>query len=161
MKHDKIVIVSGGFDPVHGGHIDYLEEAKKLGDELWVILNTDEFLGRKKGYIFMAFEERRRVLKALKCVDKVIESIDFDQTVCRTLRYIKALRSGDHSYFLNDDSCIFAKGGDRTIENIPEVEICKELGIKMVFGVGGGKSQSSSLLVERAMSRKLGAASSS
>ena len=135
-KRRKIIVaVSGGFDPVHVGHIRYFKEAKKLGDKLIVILNSDKFLIKKKGYAFMPFKERKEILESIKWVDKVIPAIDKDQTVCKTLAKLKP--------------DIFAKGGDRTLENIPEKEVCEKLGIRMVFGVGGGKVQSSSWLLNR------------
>jgi len=134
-KRKIIVAVSGGFDPVHIGHIRYLKEAKKLGDRLIIILNSDEFLMKKKGYIFMPFDERKEILESIRWVDEVIPSIDKDQTVCKTLSKLKP--------------DIFAKGGDRTLENIPEREVCEKLGIKMVFRVGGGKVQSSSWLLNK------------
>jgi len=129
----KIVAVSGGFDPLHIGHIRYFKEAKKLGDKLIVILNTDEFLKKKKGFNFMSYEERKETIRAIKHIDEVYRCRDTDQSVCKTLRMIKP--------------DIFAKGGDRTLGNIPEREVCEELGIEMVFGVGGGKVQSSSWLL--------------
>lgn len=135
MNNKKIVVaVSGGFDPVHIGHIRYLKEAKKLGDKLLVILNSDDFLIRKKGKPFMIFAERKEILQAIRWVDEVVPSVDNDQTVCQSLKYYQP--------------DIFAKGGDRTISNIPEKDTCSELGIKMVFGVGGAKIQSSSWLIE-------------
>lgn len=136
-KNDKeiIVAVSGGFDPIHIGHVRYLKEAKKLGDKLIVILNTDNFLIKKKNYAFMSFDERKEILENIKWVDKVVKCIDEDQSVCKTLEMIKP--------------DIFAKGGDRTIDNIPEVDVCNRLGIKMIFNVGGGKEQSSSELVKK------------
>lgn len=130
----KIVTVSGGFDPLHIGHVRYFKEAKKLGDKLIVILNTDEFLKKKKGFVFMPYEERKETIRAIKYVNEVYRCRDTDQTVCKTLRIIKPN--------------IFAKGGDRTLGNIPERAVCEELGIQMVFGVGGGKIQSSSWLVK-------------
>jgi len=136
INKEIVVAVSGGFDPVHIGHIRYLKEAKKLGDKLLVILNTDDFLIRKKGKPFMVFAERKEILEAIRWVDKVVPSVDNDQTVCQSLRYYKP--------------DIFAKGGDRTISNIPEKDTCTELGIKMVFGVGGTKIQSSSWLIKGA-----------
>jgi glycerol-3-phosphate cytidylyltransferase len=137
MTNKEIVVaVSGGFDPVHIGHIRYLKEAKKLGDKLLVILNTDDFLIRKKGKPFMVFTERKEILEAIRWVDEVVPSVDNDQTVCQSLRYYKP--------------DIFAKGGDRTISNIPEKDTCTEIGIKMVFGVGGTKIQSSSWLIKGA-----------
>lgn len=127
-------MVSGGFDPLHKGHVRYLKEAKKLGDVLFVILNSDKFLIKKKGYNFMSFAERKEILEELKCVDSVVKCIDKDQTVCETLKLWKP--------------DIFAKGGDRFYNNVPERHVCKELGIEMIFNVGGGKIQSSSDLVE-------------
>ena len=129
----KVVAVSGGFDPVHIGHIKYFKEAKSLGDCLVVILNSDNFLKAKKSYVFMPFDERRMIIESIRYVDKVIPCIDEDQTVCKTLACLRPN--------------IFAKGGDRTAENIPEYNVCKRLGIEMVFNVGGGKIQSSSWLV--------------
>ena len=132
----KTVAVSGGFDPYHPGHVDYFEAASKLGDKLIVILNSDDFLKIKKGYVFMPFRERKRILKSVRYVDRVVAAIDEDQSVCETLRKIKP--------------DIFAKGGDRTLDNIPERQVCEELNIKMVFGVGGTeKKQSSSWLINK------------
>jgi len=129
----KTVVASGYFDPLHIGHIRYLREAKKLGDKLIVILNNDEQAKLKKGMSFMLVNEREEILKSLEFVDEVVISIDEDLSVCKTLEMLKP--------------DIFAKGGDRTIDNIPEKEICEKLGIKMVFGVGGEKIQSSSWLI--------------
>ena len=131
---EKIVAVSGGFSPIHIGHIRYFKDAKKLGDKLIVILNTDEFLKRKKGIVFISYRERKEIIESIKYVDEVIRCIDKDQSVCETLKYLKP--------------DIFAKGGDRILGNIPEKDTCEVLGIKMVFGVGGGKIQSSSWLLK-------------
>lgn len=140
-RHKKTVVaVSGGFDPLHRGHVRYFEAAKKLGDELAVILNNDHWLAAKKGYAFMPERERKEVIGALRAVDRVILTAhkrnDPDQSVCKELRKLWP--------------DIFANGGDRTRGNIPEVPLCRKLGIKMVFNVGdGGKIQSSSWLLER------------
>jgi D-beta-D-heptose 7-phosphate kinase/D-beta-D-heptose 1-phosphate adenosyltransferase len=134
-KKAKIVAVSGGYDPVHIGHIREFKAAKKLGDKLYAILNSDEFLKRKKGFVFMPFKERKEVLESIKYIDKVISCIDKDQSVCKTLAKLKP--------------DIFSKGGDRTLGNIPEVNVCKKHNIKMIFGVGGGKVQSSSALTKK------------
>lgn len=138
-KNKKIVVaVSGGWDPIHVGHVRLFEEARKLGDKLVVILNNDNWLRKKKGYVFMNEKERREVLAALVAVDQVVitghKANPSDMSVCAELKKIKP-----H---------IFANGGDRTLKNIPEVAICRGIGCKMVFNVGrGGKVQSSSWLV--------------
>ena len=135
-----LVVASGGFDPLHVGHLDYLQRAKALGDRLLVIVNSDEFLIRKKGYAFMPLAERMKVIKALACVDIVVSGIDKDQSVCETIRAL--CRS---QMYPN----IFANGGDRKVGGILEEETCKELGIRIVDGLGE-KVQSSSNLVKRA-----------
>lgn len=131
----KVVAVSGGFDPLHVGHVRYFKEAKKLGDKLVVILNSDKFLTEKKGYAFMPFDERKEIIESLECVDEVFDCIDEDQTVCKSLESLKP--------------DIFAKGGDRTLDNIPEADVCRKNNIEMIFTVGGGKVQSSSWLVDK------------
>jgi D-beta-D-heptose 7-phosphate kinase/D-beta-D-heptose 1-phosphate adenosyltransferase len=113
-----------------------IQAAAKLGTRLVVIVNGDEFLVRKKGYAFMQQAERIEILRALRDVDEVVAAVDPDQTVRETLRLVKP-----H---------VFANGGDRReAEDIPEAAVCRELGIEMVFNVGGGKVQSSSDLVQR------------
>jgi len=139
MDSRKIVVAtSGGYDPLHIGHVDCLEQAKALGDWLVVIVNTDEFLIRKKGYAFMPLAERMKIVSALRCVDEVIVCIDKDQSVCETLRKLKPN--------------IFAKGGDRNADNIPEAKVCEECKITIVDGLGQ-KIQSSSDLVKRMKGR--------
>lgn len=130
------VAISGGFDPLHIGHLEYIKQAKLLGDKLVVILNSDEFLMKKKGYIFMPYNERKTILESIKYIDDVIPCFDEDETVSKTLSYLKP--------------DIFAKGGDRTYDNIPQSEkdICEKCSIKLVFGIGGEKIQSSSELVK-------------
>lgn len=136
----KKVVVSGGFDPVHIGHLKLLEESRKLGDYLTVILNSNNFLKQKKGFIFMTFEERKKILLGFSCVDRVVKCIDKDETVCQTLLNLKKKNQVD----------IFANGGDRKNKNdIPEYNICRDNDIQMIFDVGGGKIQSSSNLIER------------
>jgi len=137
VKNKVVVAVCGGFDPIHVGHIKHFRDAKKLGDILVVMLNTDDWLIKKKGYIFMSFEERKEIIESIRYVDKVTPVIDANGSVAKTLQKLKP--------------DIFAKGGDRTISNIPESEInvCERLGIKIVFGVGGGKVQSSSWLIDK------------
>ncbi len=146
-----IVITSGGFDPLHVGHIELFKEALKCGEHysifshrtfLAVILNTDEWLMRKKGYVFMPFNERRKILEAIRYVGEVVPCIDEDDTVCETIRMV----NHENRFW---GPTIFAKGGDRTAENTPEQIVCKKLGIQVVFGLGN-KIQSSSELVRRA-----------
>ena len=139
-KKPIVVAVSGGFDPLHIGHIRLFQAAKKLGDELVIILNNDHWLKAKRGYVFMRQEERKEMIEALTTVHKVVITSHLpyqkDTGVCVELLSIKP-----H---------IFANGGDRTLKNIPEVNVCKKIGCKMVFGVGkGGKLQSSSWLLEK------------
>ena len=143
MKKPIVVAVSGGFDPIHIGHIRMFQEAKALGDELVVILNNDNWLADKKGKPFMPGEERKEIIEAIKGVDRVVLTDhtphDPDRSVCRALREIKP--------------DIFANGGDRHPEGdpVPEVALCSELGIQMVYNVGaGGKVQSSSWLIKNA-----------
>ena len=134
----KKVVVSGGFDPVHIGHLRLFIQAKKLGDHLTVILNSDNFLMKKKGFLFMPFEERKEILMGFSAVDKVLQSIDIDHTVIKSIEKLAE----------EDAIDIFANGGDRkNIKDIPEYEICKRHDIEMVFDIGGGKIQSSSNLV--------------
>lgn len=128
------VCTSGYFNPLHVGHIKLLEEAARLGDHLTVIVNNDEQVKLKGSTTFMSEIERCQIIQALACVDEVILSIDNDRTVCETLKLISPN--------------IFAKGGDSTIDNIPqsELRVCYDNGIDVVFDVGGSKVQSSSWL---------------
>ena len=130
----ETVCVSGGFDCIHSGHVRMIQEASQFGDVI-IILNSDGWLQRKKGYVFMSWEERAEILSAIKGVSKVVHVNDSDGTVCEALRRIKP------TYFAN--------GGDRTDKNTPEIEVCREFGITMIWGIGGGKVQSSSELVRR------------
>lgn len=135
----KVVIVTGGFDPLHSGHIAYLKEAKKLGDHLVVGLNSDEWLSRKKGRPFMPWEERNAILKELKCVDFVLDFDDSDGSAQALIEYMLKHSRGD---------LIFANGGDRTEDNIPEMAI-QNPRVSFVFGVGGDKTASSSDFLQR------------
>ena len=142
----KIAIVSGGFDPIHVGHIELINKAKALADGLIVIINDDNFLERKKGKVFMPFFERKIIVENIRSVDLAIKSIDKDQTVCDTLRKLASMRT-----LLNGnpwEELLFCNGGDRTNgENTPEHELCKDLGITSVYGLGD-KIQSSSWLTK-------------
>jgi len=125
----KVVIVSGYFNPLHGGHLDMIEAARKLGDKLIVVVNNDKQQLLKKGKIILDEENRTRLMWALRDVDEVVLSIDDDPTQIKTLEML----AKHHP----DDELIFANGGDRDSHRvIPETEICEECGIKTVFGVG-------------------------
>lgn len=115
---EKIVCVSGYFNPLHYGHIEYFEKSKQLGDKLVVIVNNDKQAILKKGSSFMPEDERLKIIRSLRIVDFAVLSIDNDRTVCKTLESIRP-----H---------IFTNGGDQTNDIIPEKEICDKLNIKMV-----------------------------
>ena len=130
-------MVSGGFDPIHVGHVRMIKEAAEWGDVI-VIINSDDWLLRKKGYVFMPWKERVEIISNITGVLKVTGVDDTDGTVCMALGYHRP------------DA--FANGGDRKKENTPEMELCDELGIQMLWGIGGkDKPQSSSWLVNKAM----------
>lgn len=144
IKKQIVVAVSGGFDPLHAGHVRLFKDAKKLGDKLFIILNNDNWLMYKKGFVFMKEKERKEIVESLSSVDKVVltshSNNSKDISICKELKKIKP--------------DIFANGGDRTRKNIPEVAVCKEIKCKMVFNVGhGGKIQSSSDLVKKQKSK--------
>ena len=124
------VVVSGYFSPAHIGHLNMFEEARMLGDKLIVIVNNDEQQKLKKGKVIINQTERAKMVRAIKGVDDVMISLDNDDTVCKTLEFLKP--------------DVFANGGDRKSDNIPETQVCLDNDIRMVFNVGGSKSDSSS-----------------
>jgi len=130
----KIVCVSGYFDPIHVGHIEYMERSRLLGDYLFVIVNNDHQASLKKTKSFMPEAERLKIIRSLKCVDGAMIAVDKDRTVCETLRVIRP--------------DIFTNGGDQTNLTIPEGPICTELGIQLIDGLGE-KIQSSSWLIKK------------
>ena len=130
-KNKIRVAVSGYFDPIHIGHLEYLRMAKELGDSLVVIVNNNHQCKLKKGKHFMDENDRVEIVKALRFVDEVFLSVDKDRTVCKSLEEIKP--------------DIFANGGDRATSEVPETPICKKFNIKMVDGLGDKIRGSSSL----------------
>lgn len=131
----RIVVASGYFSFLHCGHIEYLQKAKSLGDVLIVIVNNDKQEVLKKGKVLVPVDQRIKIIRELRCVDMVVESVDEDRTVCKTLSML-------HPH-------LFVNGGDQYNDSIPEAKICKEMGIELVDGLGK-KIQSSSALIEKA-----------
>lgn len=131
----KIVLVTGGFDPLHSGHIAYFEAAKKLGDMLIVGLNSDEWLQRKKGRSFMDIYERERIVSSLQVVNRVVCYPDADGSSKNAIKGVRTMYP--------DATIVFANGGDRTQANIPEMDI-DDNNIEFVFGVGGEDKKNSS-----------------
>ena len=139
----NVIILSGGFDPVHKGHIRMFREAANLGANVIVGLNSDEWLTRKKGKPFMKWEERAEILESCKFINQVISFDDSDDTANDSIKRVFDMYSVDSS----DYNIYFANGGDRKTNNTPEMTVCEEEGIEMLWNVGGGKIQSSSTLV--------------
>ena len=138
----KKIMVSGGFDPLHVGHVRMIKEAAEWG-EVIVVINSDDWLMRKKGYVFMPWKERAEIIRSIEGVVEVTGVDDSDDTVCRAIGYHRP------------DA--FANGGDRKKNNTPEMEVCDEFGIQMLWGIGGkDKPQSSSWLVNKAMEQLSG-----
>ncbi len=143
IYNERLVVTSGGFDPMHVGHLrcllDSAEFVRKVGGrtKLAVIVNSDGFLLRKKGYAFMPASERMEIIAGVKGVDYVVPWDDGGQTVTGALAVLNPFA--------------FTKGGDRdAAANVPEFELCERIGTQVIFGVGGGKIQSSSTLVDSA-----------
>ena len=137
----KAIIVSGYFNPLHKGHLEYLNHAKAIADKLIVIVNNDHQRELKGSKAFQDEEERVIIISNLKAVDEVVLSIDQDRTVCETIRHISEKFGKAHDL-------AFANGGDQRNETIPEVPVCEELGIVLIDGLGE-KIQSSSWLLEK------------
>jgi len=135
----RVVMTSGYFNPLHIGHVNLIREAKKLGDFLVVIVNNDQQVKIKGSIPFMPDQERIEIIKALRYADDVVLSIDKDASVKESLKMVAKKYPGN---------LVFAKGGDKNIDNIPEKEVCEGLNVKVINGVGGGKVQSSSWLLK-------------
>ena len=137
MTEKTLVIVSGYFSPLHCGHLDYLEAGASLGDRLIVIVNNDLQQKKKKGKVILPQQDRLRIVKALSIVDEACVAIDDDSSVKKTIEFI-ALKNQQFNL-------IFANGGDRNEpSDIPEVDVCREHKIRLIFGVGGSTKRDSS-----------------
>ena len=137
----KLIIVSGYFNPLHIGHIDYFENAKRGFDKLIVIVNNDFQRKLKGSKEFMLENERVSIINALSITDKVFLSVDKDRSVSKTINKIYLLYNDEYDIF-------FGNGGDQSSKNVPENEICKELGVRLIDGLGE-KIQSSSWLLNK------------
>lgn len=137
----KAIIVSGYFNPIHKGHLEYFNNAKSLADELFVIVNNDLQRGLKGSKEFQKEEERLFIVQNIKAVNKAILSIDEDRTVCESIKFISET-------YGNEYDLGFANGGDQNNDSIPEAPICKELQIQLIDGLGD-KIQSSSWLLNK------------
>ncbi len=140
----KVVIVSGFFNPLHGGHLDMIEAAALMGDKLIVVVNNDIQQVIKKGKVILNEQNRARLIGALRMVDDVVIAIDEDPTCVKTLQMIAIQHP--------DDTLTFANGGDRASEKeVPETQVCRDYNIEMVFGVGGTEKADSSTRINQAL----------
>ena len=143
----KVVIVSGFFNPLHGGHLDMIEAAALLGDKLIVVVNNDTQQILKKGKVILNEQNRERLIGALRVVDEVVVAVDEDLTVVRTLAMIANQNEGNE--------LVFANGGDRaSVKELPETQVCRDYNIEMVFGVGGTNKADSSTRINQALGHK-------
>jgi glycerol-3-phosphate cytidylyltransferase-like family protein len=138
MRSEKFIALSGGLDPVHAGHARMIGDASKIGRVL-VFLNTDAWLKRKKGYVFMPFNERKELIERINGVELVLPAIDDDDTIVKSLEKYKKI------------IWAFGNGGDRGENNTPESLYCEENDITLLYGLGGNKIASSSELVNKAI----------
>jgi cytidyltransferase-like protein len=145
----KIGIISGYFNPLHTGHLDYIESAKQNCDLLYAIVNSDRQVEIKGSESFMDEDSRLRIVKALQSVNRGLIAKDDDGTVVKSIEWVYNWNKNDP--FI--DSFVFMNGGDRVAGNTPEEEYCREVGIETLYNVGGGKTESSSKLLEKSKIR--------
>ena len=151
MKKYKVILISGGFDPVHRGHIECIQRAKELADEVWIGLNNDGWLRRKKGKSFMKEDERRFIMENIKGVDYVYvmaPKIHNDDTAIDFIEHSRYKFVREKGSSLEPGDMAFGNGGDRTETTTPENDVCNTFGIDSVWGLGD-KVQSSSWLLEK------------
>ena len=135
-------IVSGGFDPIHEGHIEMIKASAAASDGVIVLVNSDDWLCRKKGKNFHSMKTRRAILENLKGVIDVLEFDDTDNSACNGIKKARIKYPNDH--------LVFANGGDRKKDNIPEIQVCHECHVELAFGVGGeNKANSSSWILNK------------
>ena len=143
MKHYDVLILSGGFDPLHVGHVRMIQHARDLAALVVVGVNSDTWLERIRGQAHMPFEERREVVASIRGVTSAVGFEDEDGTARGLIKMVHTMSPGA--------KIAFGNGGDRTALNVPEVDLCKELGVDLVWGLGGERVGASSELVHRPM----------
>ena len=142
----RVVVISGFFNPLHIGHIDYISAARNLGDFLIVIVNSDDQVKIKGSVPFMNQDDRLRIIRNIKGVDRAVIAIDEDGSVCKTIRE-EFKRLQNDPFF---EEMVFANGGDRKEGGVPEDILEEQLGVRMIYNAGGDKIQSSSNLIKKA-----------
>jgi cytidyltransferase-like protein len=146
VKPMRVIVISGYFNPIHSGHIDYIKSAKQRGDVLVVIVNNDNQVELKGSVPFQNENERFKIVSNIKGVDRTVLSIDEDSTVCESLRMVYKTYEDDPFFH----QMFFCNGGDRKEGGVPEDILTEELGINMLYNIGGEKVQSSSELIKNA-----------
>ena len=142
MQHYDIMVLSGGFDPLHVGHIRMIQHARDMAALVVVGINSDDWLERRRGRVMTPFEDRCQIVASIRGVTSAVGFDDTDDTAVALLKMVCRLSPGA--------KIAFGNGGDRTSTNVPEVETCQELGVDLVWGVGGNKVESSSGIIENA-----------
>jgi cytidyltransferase-like protein len=143
MKHYDVLVLSGGFDPLHVGHVRMIQAARDLAGLVVVGVNSDDWLRRNRGQCTMPFEERREIVASVRGVTSAVGFDDKDNTARHLIGMVHKMSPGA--------KIAFGNGGDRTALNVPEVDLCKELGVDLVWGLGGDRVEASSELVYRSM----------
>lgn len=143
MKHYDVLVLSGGFDPLHVGHVRMIQSARDLAALVVVGVNSDDWLRRNRGAANMPFEDRREIVASIRGVTSAVGFDDADDTARNLIRMVHTMSPGA--------KIAFGNGGDRTALNVPEVDLCTELGVDLVWGLGGQRVEASSELTYRSM----------